>query len=182
MKFETFQVPLASSNIVVKLLPGTKISKEIVERLYFYAQKFFKLKMILDERAKKLEKLREKIIEIAQKNGIRGIENDEFYLNVVVKEKVDWDVEKLKELLGNYSPLVVTEEIKIIITLPGNQKNLSSLARKIERSIENMGIPQEWVRVEENFQVNEERLSQIPIDVSSAKISKFTFAIYAGNK
>lgn len=96
-------------------LPPTKL-----EKFYSIAKQFAGLVFQRKEFEKKEDELREEIIRIAQEHEIEGIicEKDKFLITIFPREKVSWNREILKKILGALYYNFVEEELKVTIRLP----------------------------------------------------------------
>jgi hypothetical protein len=134
-------------------------SGRIVKKFYQLALDFFSSKNKVEKEREKQEKLKEEIVVLAKKYGLRGVkEKKKFDLSVFPRETTDWNLELLKKALGDAYYFVVTEENLITVSIPGFKKEI---LEKLKQILINFGIPTETIKEETICRINEEKLSEV---------------------
>jgi len=153
---------------------------KILKKFYHLAKRYFNIKMDLEKKEKERQKIKEKLVEIAQTEGVRGVEDEKFILKLFKREKVlEWEFSLLKERLDNFYPFVVKEEGIVTITFPpGSIEMMENVIKKLR---EIFNIPPEWINTKILSTVDEQRLyeisNQYSIEISDCKISQLTWVV-----
>jgi hypothetical protein len=180
---ETRLIETSFPQVRLKVLPGVEVPEKIIKRFLKLAARFFRWKVREEKIEKVLTQVRDEIVRMATENNLRGVETENFTLNVFPRERVVWNFEKLKAILKNFYPLVVKEDRVITITIPAER---AGRVESIRKALSEINIPPEWIREGTLPTLDEKRLNEITkrysIDISRAKESSVHWVVSVSKK